>query len=89
MNNNLYNPNYVPAHGMISENFNETYVTNYLKNNISKNIKAYVSFCDSVEWRDSVFQGTLKDVGKDYIVIHNNQEDYVIWSIYIDYVIIA
>ena len=89
MNNNLYNPNYIPTHGMVNNinNYNESYVENYLRNNIGKRVKVHVSFCDSVEWRDSIFQGILKEVGKDYIVVSNNQEDYIIWSVYIDYVI--
>ena len=89
MNNNLYNPNYIPTNGMVNNmnNYNESYVENYLRNNIGKRVKVHVSFCDSVEWRDSIFQGILKEVGKDYIVVSNNQEDYIIWSVYIDYVI--
>ena len=89
MNNNPYN-NYIPKHGIINNNqiFNERYVTDYLQQNIGKRIKAHVSFCDSIEWRDSIFTGLLKDVGKDYLVISNNNQDYVIWSVYIDYIIL-
>ena len=91
MNNNLYNQNYIPNHGMMNDinNYNDSYVTDYLKNNLGKKIKVHVSFCDSIEWRYSIFQGTLKEVGRDYIVINNNREDYIIWSVYIDYLIIT
>lgn len=75
MNNNIYN-------------FNNNYVDDYLKANINKEIEIHVSFSDSIEWRDSVFKGKLVSVGKDYIVIQNNSKKIVVWSIYIDYIII-
>lgn len=75
MNNNIYN-------------FNNNYVDDYLKANINKEIEIHVSFSDSIEWRDSVFKGKLISVGKDYIVIQNNSKKIVVWSIYIDYIII-
>ena len=81
MNNNLYN-NYQ------GNNYYHNYVDEYLKNNIGKNIEAHVSFSDSIEWRDSIFKGILETTGKDYIVINMDNQKYIIWSIYIDYVII-
>ena len=75
MNNNIYN-------------FNNNYVDDYLRTNINKEIEIHVSFSDSIEWRDSVFKGKLISVGKDYIVIQNNSKKIVVWSIYIDYIII-
>ena len=86
MNNDLYNTNYIPTHAM--NNYQGKYVEEYLTKNINKNIEAHVSFCDSIEWRDTVFKGILEDVGKDYLVIKSNNNSYVIWSIYIDYIII-
>ncbi len=85
MNNNLYNgTNYVP----IGINYQDSYVENYLKKNIGKNAEVHVSFCDSIEWRDSIFTGIIEDVGKDYIVIKNNSKKYVIWNVYLDYLIL-
>lgn len=75
MNNNLFNNNY-------------HYVDEYLRSNINKDIEIHVSFADSIEWRDSIFKGKLISVGKDYIVIQNNNKRIVVWSIYIDYIII-
>ena len=68
-------------------NYQPKYVETYLSKNIGKKTEIHVSFCDSIEWRDSVFTGILEDVGKDYIVINNNSNSYVIWSIYVDYII--
>ena len=81
MNNNLFN-NYNP--NIITNN----YVEEYLRNNIGKKIIVYVSFSDSIEWRDSIFKGILEMVGKDYIVVNDNQKKAIIWCVYIDYVTI-
>ena len=64
------------------------YVYDYLLANIGKKIEIHVSFSDSIEWRDSVFKGILESVGKDFIVINDNNKKYIIWNIYIDYIII-
>lgn len=76
---NNYNPN---------NNFFHNYVDDYLKNSIGKKVEAHVSFSDSIEWRDSLFKGILESVGKDYIVINSDNKKNVIWSIYIDYIVI-
>lgn len=81
MNNSLYN-NYQ------ANSYYHNYVDEYLKNNIGKRIEAHVSFSDSIEWRDSTFNGILEATGKDYIVINMDNKKYVIWSIYLDYVVI-
>lgn len=85
MNNNLYNTGYLPNQTNI---YQDNYVENYLRNNIGKKVEVHVSFCDSIEWRDSIFNGILEDIGKDYTVIKNNNKKYVIWNVYLDYLII-
>ena len=69
-------------------NYYHNYVDDYLKSNLGKQVEVHVSFSDSIEWRDSIFKGTLETLGKDYIVLNSNNKRYVIWSIYIDYIII-
>lgn len=78
----MYN-DYNPIHA-----YHYNYVDEYLKGNIGKKVEVHVSFSDSIEWRDSVFKGTLETIGKDYIVINSNKEKHIIWSIYIDYIIL-
>ena len=78
----MYN-NYNPMN-----NYYHNYVDDYLKNNVGKKVEAHVSFSDSIEWRDSLFKGILEAVGKDYIVINHDNKKHVIWSIYIDYIIV-
>ena len=91
MNNNLYNNGYIPSHGMVNNyqgNYQTSYVEEYLRSNLGKKVEAHVSFSDSIEWRDSVFTGYLEDVGKDYMVIKSNQKKYVIWSVYVNYLVL-
>lgn len=92
MNNNLYpNGGYINNNPIIPNIINQNdnnYVEAYLKKNINKIIEAHVSFCDSIEWRDSLFTGKLTSVGKDYIAINNNQNTFIIWNIYLDYIVI-
>ena len=63
------------------------YVNEYLLNNIHKQVEVHVSFSDSIQRRDTVFKGLLDAIGKDYIVVINDNKKYVIWSIYIDYIV--
>ncbi len=88
MNNNLLNNGFIPNQELYHNN-QSSYVEGYLKGNIGKKIELHASFCDSIEWRDSVFTGVLHNVGKDYVVLRDRQNDYIIWSIYIDYIIIT
>ena len=69
-------------------NYYHNYVDEYLKVNIGKRVQVHVSFSDSIEWRDSIFKGILENVGKDYIVVNYDNKKHVIWSIYIDYIVI-
>lgn len=69
-------------------NYYHNYVDDYLKGNIGKQIEVHVSFSDSIEWRDSIFKGILESIGKDYIVVNSNNKKYIIWSIYIDYIVL-
>ena len=69
-------------------NYYHNYVDDYLKTCIGKKVEVHVSFSDSIEWRDSIFKGILESVGKDYMVINSNNSRYIIWSIYIDYIVL-
>ncbi len=85
MNNNVYGNKFIP-----NNMFNNQimYATDDLQQNIGKKIEAHLSFCDSIEWRDSIFEGTIEEVGKDYLVLKNKDEKIVLWTIYMDYIII-
>jgi len=71
-------------------NYNQNdYAENLLKENIGKTIEVYVSFSDSVEWRDSIFRGILEDAGRDYLLIYDQtiNKRYLLWNVYLDYIV--
>lgn len=65
------------------------YAENLFKANIGKRIEVYVSFADSIEWRDSIFRGILEDAGRDFLLIRDegSNKRYVLWNVYLDYVV--
>ena len=66
---------------------NNSYAQGVLQKNIGMTGYFFVSFPDSVDWRDKIFYGILTEAGDDYILIYNedNNEYYLIWSIYLNY----
>lgn len=63
------------------------YAQNVLQKNIGITGYFFVSFPDSVDWRDKIFYGILTEAGDDYVLIYNeeNKEYYLVWSIYLNY----
>ena len=59
-----------------------------LSKNKGKNIKVYMSFTDSKEWCDRIFEGTLESWGRDYILLKdkNSNKRYMVWNLYIDFI---
>lgn len=97
MNNNIYtNPNYIPSQGTsppiipINSNYNkEEYAENLIRKNIGNKASFYVSFGDSIKWRDSIFTGIIEEAGKDYVVIYNQElnKRFLLWNVYLDYIV--
>lgn len=92
MNNNYY-PNEI-----LTNDFNMTqalanissinptyYSQTVIRRNKGKNATFYLSFSDSVEWRDKVFTGIIEDAGPDFVLLKDNNKYYLLWSIYINY----
>lgn len=59
---------------------------------LSKNkgiyLKIYMSFTDSKEWCDRIFEGYLESWGRDYILLFDkkNHKHYMVWNLYIDFI---
>ena len=88
--NTSNNTNNFPTSGSIydmNKMNKNSYAQGVLQNNIGKTGYFFVSFPDSVDWRDKIFYGVLTDAGDDYILIYNedNNEYYLVWSIYLNY----
>lgn len=66
----------------------QSYIENILRNNKGKKIKAYVSFPDSINWKDKIFTGIIEQAGRDHLIISDPTTGkwYMILMIYLDYV---
>jgi len=66
----------------------QSYIENILRLNKGKMVKAYVSFPDSTEWRDKIFEGRIEEAGRDHLIISNpNTGEWdLILMIYLNYV---
>ena len=64
------------------------YAENILELNIGKEASFYMSYSDSLEWRDKVFTGTIVGAGRDYVVLKDNSTgyNYLLWAVYLNYV---
>lgn len=100
MNSNYYNPIYGSSMQSgtpnqttaptINNNLEEeqSYIENILRLNKGKLGKFYMSFSDSVDWRDKVFTGIIEQSGRDHIIISDPSTGkwYLLLIIYLDYV---
>ena len=66
----------------------QSYIENILRLNKGKKVKAYVSFPDSTEWRNKIFDGIIEEAGRDHLIISNPStgEWDLILMIYLNYV---
>lgn len=84
VNGNVQEP-FIP---IADEPMEQSYIENILRHNKGKRAKLYVSFPDSVEWRDKVFDGIIEQAGRDHIIVSDPQTGkwYLVLMIYLDYV---
>lgn len=87
-NTNNYDVNVTPQTNNQELPMEQSYIENILRLNKGKIIKAYVSFPDSTEWKNKVFEGRIEQAGRDHLIISNpqNGEWYLILMIYLNYV---
>lgn len=66
----------------------QSFIENILRLNKGKKATAYVSFSDSVEWRDKKFTGIIEQSGRDHLILSDPATGkwYLILMIYLDYV---
>lgn len=93
MNGNYYKtPDFVPYPNFEREEpelpMEQSYIENILRNNKGKKAKVYVSFPDSLNWKDKIFEGIIEQAGRDHIIMSdpNTGKWYMILMIYLDYV---
>ncbi len=66
----------------------QSYIENILRLNKGKKVRAYVSYPDSVEWKDKIYDGIVEQAGRDHLIISDPQTGkwYLIRMIYLNYV---
>ncbi len=66
----------------------QSYIENILRLNKGKKVKAYVSYPDSKEWQDKVYDGIIEEAGRDHLIIMDPKTGYwyLIRMIYLNYV---
>ena len=90
-NNNYYNPVYPNGYvdnGYTTFDDEQSYIENIIRLNKGKIGRFYMTFPDSLEWRDRVFSGIIEQSGKDHIIISDPTTGkwYLLLLIYLDYV---
>lgn len=90
--NNFQSPGTQPPYTNFQNSFQTDpyqYAYNILNNNPTQIADFYMSYPDSIEWRDRVFTGRIVHATREYTLLRNEQtgEWYVLPSIYLNYVI--
>ena len=66
----------------------QSYIENILRLNKGKKVNVYMSYSDSVEWRDKMYSGIIEQAGRDHLIISDPSTGkwYLLLMIYLDYV---
>lgn len=84
---NNYNANVVPIESSDSFPMEQSYIENILRLNKGKRARAYISFPDSINWKDKIFDGRIEQAGRDHLVMSaDDGKWFLIPMIYLDYV---
>lgn len=80
-------PNNINTYNNTIEN-NIPFAEDILSKNKGKFLKVYMSFSDSKEWCDRIFEGYLESWGRDYILLYDkiSNKRYMVWNLYIDFI---
>ena len=64
------------------------YAENILEKNIGRRASFYMSYNDSLEWRDRIFTGVIEQAGRDYAVLkEDGSEKFILlWTVYLNFV---
>ena len=64
------------------------YAENILEKNIGRRAAFYMSYNDSLEWRDRIFTGKIIQAGRDYAIVNDEESGkYVLlWTVYLNFV---
>ena len=85
--NDIINPNSPPANiSSMSISLEQSLIENILRLNKGREVCVYASYPDSNEWRDKKFTGIIKEAGKDHLIVSNENNNYLIRLLYVNYI---
>lgn len=66
----------------------QSYIENILRLNRGKRVRVHMTFPDSLEFRDKVFNGVIEQSGRDHIILSDSATGnwYLLLLIYLDYI---
>lgn len=66
----------------------QSYIENILRANKGRKATVYLSFSDSINWRDKIFTGIIEQAGRDHLILSDPTTGkwYMLLMIYLDYV---
>ena len=66
----------------------QSYIENILRLNKGKKVKAYFAFPDSLDWKDSIFNGIVEQAGRDHLILSNPETGkwYLLPMIYMNFI---
>ena len=81
-------PNPFPPQQAPNTDFEESYIENIIRLNRGKVGTFYMTYNDSLEYRDKVYRGIIQAAGKDHLVISDTRDGkrYILLLVYLDYV---
>ena len=81
-------PTPLPNQNVQNVAYEESYIENILRLNKGKVGTFYMTYNDSLEYRDKVYRGIIQAAGKDHIVISDTRDGkrYILLLVYLDYV---
>ena len=62
------------------------HIETLINQNKGKKAKIYMSFPDSIEWRDKIFSGIIEGSGLNYILLNSNNIPILLQKIYINFI---
>lgn len=70
------------------QDMEQSYIENILRLNKGKRVKVYVSYPDSVEWKDKIYSGIIEEAGRDHLILSdpNTGRWFLLRMIYLNYV---
>ena len=83
---NNYQDNIVPVGTNLT--MEQSYIENILRLNKGKKVKAYFAFPDSLDWKDSIFNGIVEEAGRDHLILSNPETGkwYLLPMIYMNFI---